>query len=150
MTAQLLQWHRPKIEVLETVGPLRCCKMFTLHDGRRIIIPGTPPIVTIEFNAELLVKTLQQCFGSGRIATAITSKRVAQRAVKYDPLWLALGGRDDDPTYCLNSHRISDRLSEIEGRPVDIEGKCYALKRDPEASKNYQNYTVWYVMPSKG
>ncbi len=40
-----LPWRKPKVIVVETVGPYGCCKMFTLYDGRRIIVPGRP-IVT--------------------------------------------------------------------------------------------------------
>jgi hypothetical protein len=61
MTAPVkLAWHKPKIVTVETVGPLRCCKMFTLYDGRVIVVPGNPPIVTEALSTEAWVKAIAE------------------------------------------------------------------------------------------
>jgi hypothetical protein len=47
MSAQVtkLEWKKPKVVVVETVGPLHCCTLITTYDGRKLSIPGRP-IVT--------------------------------------------------------------------------------------------------------
>jgi len=62
MTAPItkLPWRKPKIIVVETAGPMHCCKMYTLYDGRRIIVPGTPPIVTEALNVEAWIKAIAE------------------------------------------------------------------------------------------
>jgi hypothetical protein len=92
MTASVvkLEWHKPKIEVLETVGPFRCCKMFTLYDGRKIIAPGTPPIVTVT-NRNPLVIAIADHVGS----LAFTIKDLKRHAkVVKGPLLAAIGDID--------------------------------------------------------
>lgn len=135
------KWHRPRVVVVEAWGPLRCCVLLTMFDGRRIVVPGPSPIVTNEFNgAALVIAALREIFGSDRTAKSITSKQVKQIAARNESLWLALGGKFKDPTW-LNSNRISDRLIEIEGR--DFDGYC--LERDRAASTAFHNATVWYI-----
>jgi hypothetical protein len=138
-------WHRPRITVVETTGPLRCCAFFTLLDGRRILVPGTWKM-TNEFNGAPLIATLREIFGSGRTARSITSRQVGKAAAKQkaagqDSLWLALGGKYSDPIVCLDSRYISVKLKEIEGR--DFGGHC--LERDHEASTTFHNAAVWYI-----
>jgi len=55
---ELKPWHRPRIVTVETTGPLRCCKIFRLFDGRVIVVPGTAPEVTIEFDAAPLLRAI--------------------------------------------------------------------------------------------
>jgi hypothetical protein len=38
-------WHRPRIVTVEDVGPFRAYKLFTLIDGRRLIVRDTPSVV---------------------------------------------------------------------------------------------------------
>ncbi len=53
-------WLKPcTIPRNPSIGPLGCCELFTLFDGRRIVVPGRP-IVIQELNAEAWVKAIAE------------------------------------------------------------------------------------------
>ena len=98
-------------------GPMSCCTVTTLIDGRRMFIPSRDPPVVIHDQYIGLLTALYDVFGAGR---PIAAKLVKAAARKSKLLWFALDGGVDNSTYIskkiTRTRRSRDRRRRAQTR----------------------------------
>jgi hypothetical protein len=110
-------WHRPRIFILEDVGPFRAYKLFTLFDRRRLIVRDTPVVVNSS-DAQRKSNKREQW----RLATRACRERKKKRnpvTKRIDPVSVLKAPLP----YSIYREIDAAAIKKLEDNPLDADGK---------------------------